>query len=301
MSILEKIVTQIEGIDVRHGIKMRTNIESIDPAMREKGEQFLEKYLKFCKEHNKTLDYGVESYIWMINMMMYEQVQLVSTGEYSCKSFADANERVYNNPEVMEKYMHGLMLSQFLWKHHCDVFDFFLTSIASFKGKNVKSYLEIGGGHGLFLSEAIDILGSTVKYDCLDISNTSLEIAKGFIDSNNVNYIHSNIFDYKPEVKYDLITMGEVIEHVEDPVSLINSLIGLLNPDGQAFITTPTNAGTLDHIYLFRNKQEILDVIDRAGFEVVSDFDVYSEDVTFEKAEKYKVPMMYAALIKPKK
>jgi len=301
MSVLERVVASIESIDQRHGMKMRSNLESMNGEMRLKGEQFLEKYLQFCKESNRSLEYGINSYLWMINMMMFEQVHLVRTGEYSCKSFADANEKVYGNPEVMEKYMHGLLLSQFLWKHHCSILEFFLETIETFRGTGIDRYLEIGGGHGLYLSEAMNILGPEVSYDCLDISKTSLEMAQGFIGHDEVTYIHSNIFDYSPDTKYDLITMGEVIEHVEEPVGLIRSLKNLLSPGGQAFITAPTNAGTIDHIYLFRNKQEILDVIDEAGFRVVRDFDIYSEDVSAEKAIKFKVPMMFAALIEVSK
>lgn len=299
MDLLKDIVEKIKLKSFRHGKKLESNLATMPPEIRAKGNFFIKQYLEFCKKVNKSLDYGIESYMWMINMMIFEQIQLVKTGEYSCKSFEDANRNVYNNPELMDKYMHGLMMSQFLWKHHYKVLEFYLNSVKKYgQDKQIESYLEIGAGHGLFLAEAISILGKNVKYGCLDISEASLNIAKNFIEVDNVDFIQANIFEYDSNLKYDFISMGEVIEHVEDPVRLINSLSKLLTSQGHAFITTPTNAGTIDHIYLFRNKGEIIEVINKAGFNVVEDFYIYSEEMDEERAEKLKIPMMYAAVIK---
>jgi trans-aconitate methyltransferase len=94
--------------------------------------------------------------------------------------------------------------------------------------------------------------------------------------------------------------MGEVIEHVEDPVALLNKLKELLAPNGVIFMTTPTNAPSIDHIYLFRNALEVIDVIHEAGLEVIEDIKVYAEDLPEEMAIKLKVTMMYGCFLKLK-
>ncbi len=299
-SLLNHILKTIKEKNPRHGKKITKNLENIGDEYYKKSAEFFNKYALFVKGEGKDVDYGVDCYLKMIGIMMYEQVDFFRTGEYSCKSFEEANKAVYSNPEVMESYMHGLLLSQFLWNHHYKVLEFFIEQINSVKGQ-VNKYLEIGGGHGLYLSEAMEILGTNdIDYHCVDISAGSLEVAKKFVDNPKVSYRQYNIFDYDEAEKYDFITMGEVLEHVEDPVALLEKLGSLLKPDGMTFITTPTNSPAIDHIYLFRNAPEIIEVIHKAGFEIVKDFKIYSEDVSEKRAEKLKVPMMYAALIKKK-
>ena len=92
--------------------------------------------------------------------------------------------------------------------------------------------------------------------------------------------------------------MGEVLEHVEDPVALLTRLRTLLNDNGIIFITAPTNSPAIDHIYLFRNAQEIREVIGKANLTIVEDIGIYVEDVSIEVAEKLKITLMYGAFLK---
>lgn len=296
---LELIIDKIRTRNPRHAKKIAGNITGLDHEFQTRANRFYDQYLDFVSSVGKSLDYGVESYLRMISDYIYEQVRFAESGEYSCKSFADANERVYNNPEVMDYYMHGLMLSQFLWKHHYDVFDFFVSYLDELT-RNVSSYLEIGGGHGIYLAEAMDILGEKARYDLVDISPSSIEISRGFLVGRPVNYYLSDIYDFDSTGKYDFITMGEVLEHVEDPLSLLKRLNSMLSEEGMAFITAPANAPAIDHIYLFRNAADIRDMIDQAGMEVVEEVSFFAEDVTPEEAERLKVALMYAAFIRKK-
>jgi 2-polyprenyl-3-methyl-5-hydroxy-6-metoxy-1,4-benzoquinol methylase len=188
-------------------------------------------------------------------------------------------------------------MSQFLWAHHYNILLFFNDVIAE-NSKNISSYLEVGGGHGLYASEAIKQIGEKATYHLVDISQSSIDIARMMIDNNKVSYFLSDIFNYHPASKYDFITMGEVLEHVEDPVKLLKNLTTLLNDSGKLFITVPTNGPTIDHIYLFKNAEEIRSVISSAGFEIEKEFTIYTEDLPADMAEKYKVSMMYASVLK---
>jgi 2-polyprenyl-3-methyl-5-hydroxy-6-metoxy-1,4-benzoquinol methylase len=227
-------------------------------------------------------------------------VRFLETGQYSSKSFAEVNRRVYDNPEVMEYYMHAVLLSQFLWRHHYQMFCFFSKELEKRKA-STKNYLEIGAGHGLQVAEAIRILDAESKFTVVDISPTSLKIARRLVADRRVNFILSDIFQYQPVGKFDFITMGEVLEHMEDPKALLKCVSGLLAEDGVLFITTPTNAPTIDHIYLFQSDEDIRNLISESGFTVVSEFSRYAEDVSAEIAERFKVTLHYGACLRKSK
>lgn len=296
---LKNIIEKIQSGDPMHAKKLRRNLKSLDEGHLAKCDSFILKYDRYLKSIDKNLDYGIECYLKMIADFMYEQLRFMETGKYSSTSFDEVNKRVYNNPEVMGYFMNGLLLSQVLWKHHHQIFSFFADNFPRYNG-NAKTYLEIGGGHGLFISEAIEKLGSKTEFNLLDISPTSLEVSRKFIGEHPVNYILKDVFEFESTEKFDFITMGEVLEHVEDPVALIVKLRNLIADNGTIFMTTPTNAPSIDHIYLFTNAAEIRTIIDKAGLEIVDEISVYAEDIPEEKAIELKVTMMYGCFLKKK-
>lgn len=296
---LQSIIERIQQQDPLHAKKLKRNLKNLSSDYETKCNIFLEKYQNYLSSSNKSLENGVDNYLKMIADFMYEQLRFSETGKYSSTSFEEVNKRVYNNPEVMDYFMNGLLLSQVLWKHHYSIFSFFSQNFPKYKN-NIYNYLEIGGGHGLFISEAINVLGNNTKFTLVDISPTSIEVSKKFIGAHPVEYVLSDIFKYETNIKYNFITMGEVIEHVEDPVALLNKLKELLAPNGVIFMTTPTNAPSIDHIYLFRNAQEVIDIIQKAGLEVIEDIKVYAEDLPEEMAIELKVTMMYGCFLKLK-
>jgi len=229
--------------------------------------------------------------------MTAETVAFMHTEKYSSSTFQEVNKRVYANPETMEYYMHGLLLSQFLWKHHYQILEYFIKELPAFKGQ-ANNYLEIGAGHGLYLSMAMKVLDKKVKFSVVDISQTSINLAKNFTDVNRVDFMLSDISDFKGNARYAFITMGEVLEHVEDPLKLLSKLRELLDDDGAIFLTTPTNAPTIDHIYLFRNVTEIQALLKKAGFKILSEKQFPAENVSPERIEKLKITILYGAFLK---
>ena len=298
-SKLEYIVESICKQNPLHGKKITANTKAFDDEYLQRANRFLDKYSALLKENNQTLDDAIASYLQMIADFNYEIIQFLKTDSYSSSSFAEVKQRVYDNPEIMEYYMHGLVLSQFLWAHHYEMLLYFRKVIEDSK-KGIKSYLEVGGGHGLYISEAIQIIGDEAEYNLVDISASSLEMARKMIGSKLVNYTLTDVFDYSPEKKFDFITMGEVLEHVEDPVKLLQKLHSLVNDSGKVFITTPTNAPAIDHIFLFRNADDIRTVIDAAGFKIEEEKCVYAEKLPPKLLEKYKISMLYAGLLSKK-
>ena len=163
--------------------------------------------------------------------------------------------------------------------------------------KKTNSVLDIGPGHGFFSNIVIKNFPAIEKLDIVDISLESLEMTKKIIGSGEgrINYLQKDIFEHETEEKYDLIIFGEVLEHLDEPVTVLKKLIKYLSPNGYLWLTTPTNAPAIDHIYLFRSKDEIVELLIKSGLKVTNDFGCYAEDVPEEVAVKFDISYLYGA------
>lgn len=297
-NLFQYILDQISEINPMHGKKLKKSVKSLGQDYFNKAEEFYQKYNRILMNRGKSIDFAIDCYLHMCNDMMFEQLRFLETGKYSNSSFDEVNKNVYDNPEVMEYHMNGLLMSEMLWHHHYKVYSFFKENFKAYI-LITKKYLEIGGGHGLFTQEAVnDLLNADI--DVVDISKSSIELSKQFVEGGDVNYYLKDVFEYNSQSLYDFIVMGEVLEHVEDPIALLKKLNSLLNENGRVFITTPTNAPTIDHVYLFRTREDIAKIINKAGFEIEKESCIYAEDLPAETAEEMKITMMYAAFLKKK-
>ncbi len=295
---LTEIIEMIEKKNPMNAKKIRKDIDLNDPEFMRMVGRFYSKYEQYLKKINRSLEYAVDSYLQVVSDMFYEQLRFMQSGKYSCSSFSEVKQRVYDNGEVMDYYMNGLAVSQFLWRQHYEMLSFFSRNIAKY-GKDAGSYLEIGAGHGLYVAEAIDQLSSGVHVDVLDISTSSIEMTKFFVEkSDKIRFINQDIFDYHPDTCYDLVAMGEVLEHVEQPRHLLRRLFEIMNENAILFITVPVNSPAIDHIYLFSSSDQVRSMIEESGFTVVEDLAVCEKDVPENIAEKERLPLMYAAFAK---
>lgn len=298
-AILDRILQKIADKNPSHAEKLKLNLTDFDGEYSHLANLFFDQYNAYLERTGIRLDFGIDCYLHMIEDMLEERLKFIREDQYSNSSFDDVEKRIYGNPEIMTYHMHGLVLAQFLWFDQYERILFFRRQLGKYFPSRNK-YLEIGGGHGLYMFEAINTLPETKQFDLVDISQSSLDLARGIISNDRVSYYLKNIFDFTESETYDFITMGEVLEHVEDPLSLLKKVGSLLNHDGVCYLTTPINAPMIDHIYLFRNETEIRDMFDAAGFEVIEEKIVISEKISEKQAAKFKVPVMYAAFIKRK-
>src|SRR5258707_126360 len=137
------------------------------------------------------------------------------------------NRDVYSSLQVMRSYMVALALSYFLWPHHYRLYSFFLETIAARRGR-VASYLEIGPGHGLFLAAALEELGAE-RYVGVDLSSVSLDMTRSMLRFSAEgrpmpSLLHASVDDFAPSERFDFITMGEVIEHLDDPRPILRKI-----------------------------------------------------------------------------
>lgn len=299
MKPLQSVLSQIKKKNPKHFEKLELNLNGYGDTFEIDANRFLQRYQKHLEKQNKDLSFGVDCYLHLIDDMIEVRIDFIRTGRYANTSFVDVEKSIYSNPEVMTYHMHGLVLAQFLWFDQYERVLFFMNNLEKhFTSKG--QYLEIGGGHGLYLLEAIRLLSDAQSFTLVDISESSLNLAKGIANNENVNYLLKNIFDFEDHEKYNFITIGEVIEHVEDPLALLTKTANLLTDNGVCYLTTPINAPMIDHIYLFNNAEEIRTMFDKAGLQILEERIVISEKMEPLKAAKRKVPVMYAAFVKRK-
>jgi len=80
-----------------------------------------------------------------------------------------------------------------------------------------------------------------------------------------------------PESRFDAVLMGDVIEHLADPLEMMRTVARILKPGGVVLVSTPDIAGwagrllqvkPVEHIYYF-NPTTISALLGKAGLEVV--------------------------------
>jgi 2-polyprenyl-6-hydroxyphenyl methylase/3-demethylubiquinone-9 3-methyltransferase len=112
----------------------------------------------------------------------------------------------------------------------------FIKSSVSLKGKKV---LDVGCGGGI-LSESLVSAGADVTG--IDQGGKVIQIAKLHAKESGVKikYKHINIEDFymNTDERFDVITCLEMLEHVPDPNSIINTCSKLLKPGGKIFFST---------------------------------------------------------------
>ena len=299
---LAELLEEISSKDKLHSKKISGNIAFI----KDKYSSELEELLQLVQAYFENLELDTErvasDYLKMIADMRTEGLYFYKHGKYRCANQQIANEYVYSKPYVMSYYMNALLVSQVMWKHHFNIFMYFQDQLGKlFNDHSNLSILDIGPGHGFFSYLVKKEFPDYEKLDLIDISETSLTMTKGIIgyDEDKISYFQQDVFDYQDTNKYDFIVLGEVLEHLDEPKQILRKLSKLLKPGGLLWLTTPTNAPALDHVYLFKTKEEVFDLIKDAGMETVGSCNYFAEDMDEATALRFKVTNLVGLFCKP--
>jgi len=291
----------IESISKKNPLQdkaIKSFLNKQDKIYWDRAEDFAEKFLSFIEKQNIPIRYIVNAYLKMCRDMMIEQVKFKKHGKYTCHDSAQANKNVYSSESEMKSYMYGLALSQFLWPNHYMMYDFYV--MESKKLTDVRSYLEIGPGHGLFLVEAIRLFHGAY-FLAIDISpiskRISEEIVRHFTENSQCEFRVQDVNQMETE-KFDYIVMNEVLEHLDNPESVLRKIHGMLDSKGRFFITTCANCPAIDHVYLYDSVAHIRKQIQESGFNIVSDLPLAVGDFDESEWDEGKVEVNYAAMLK---
>lgn len=303
-TFLEELIHEIEQKDPLHYKKLKVNLNLIIESQKKQFDELLNLIFQYFTKLNIKPNDLAGDYLKMVNDMRREGLYFLKSGEYSCKNQSMAFDKVYSNEGIMSYYMNALLISQILWKHHFNMFIFFRNNLNVYFNANDKiNILDVGPGHGFFSFIIKNSIPNFQKIDIVDISNSSLIMTEKIIGKENgkINYHNADIFNFNSDFKYDLIIIGEVIEHLDKPIEILKKLSNLLTNKGVLWLTTPTNAPALDHVYLFRSKNEVDELIRKSDLDIIDSYGCYAEDVTDEIAKKFKVSQLIGAFCKKKK
>lgn len=132
--------------------------------------------------------------------------------------------------------------------------------------------LDIGAGHG-FLGL---VMGKENRLACYDVIEEDPYCAASWQATMKATLPHlpCQRFDHWTKVngRYDLIVLSHVLEHLNHPQQVIQSLKGLLNPGGCIFIDIPHRDyrfknDVYPHVYFF-NPKSLIGLVNRAGYNV---------------------------------
>lgn len=249
----------------------------------------------------ESAEEAARSYNHMCMDFLTEQIRFKKTGKYLLDDAAVAHAEVYGRPDVMRYYMVGLLLSYMFWPNHYAMLRFLDEHL---EGRTIRKYLEIAPGHGLFTARALRA-SPGLRGTLVDISPTALEVSTSILEAFDVDVAKLRIVqgDFLRvdlgDSGFDFISMGEVLEHVNEADAFLERAAALLSSDGAIFMTTCANCPALDHVYHFRSVNEIRQLIARAGLTIRAEMARPSDPFPEEAWERELVTINYCCILAP--
>jgi 2-polyprenyl-3-methyl-5-hydroxy-6-metoxy-1,4-benzoquinol methylase len=295
-SCLERLTDLQLSIFPEHAVYLTKRFAAISDRDLRFAELVAEKITRIA---GTDLHRVCEDYRWLSDIMLEEEVHFRRTGRYRLSTFAEADAQVYSNLDMMPRYMNGVLASQLWWRNHSEMLQYFHSD---FLGGNPPDFrhLEIGPGHGLFLSMAA-ASPRCRSAQGWDISDTSIANTRRALSSmgfdGKVILRKAGIMD-APRENFDSITFSEVLEHLERPADALAALRDLLAEEGRMFLNVPVNSPAPDHLYLFQTPEQVFDMVINAGFYVVSSRLSSSTGVTLEYARKRNLTISVGIIVR---
>lgn len=98
-----------------------------------------------------------------------------------------------------------------------------------------KRVLELGCANGVMTRVLAE---QSLKVDVVEGSANYISYVRGLV-GERVTFYHSLFEDFEPEHFYDDIILASVLEHVEDPVGLVQNASNWLEPRGRIHVIVP--------------------------------------------------------------
>jgi 2-polyprenyl-3-methyl-5-hydroxy-6-metoxy-1,4-benzoquinol methylase len=261
----------------------------------------LEAYLAHALDNGASLELLAASYDLVVRDTLREQIFFRRNGRYRHSRYEEVAASVYQEPEYMTRYMHGLAITAFVWPNHAAIRRWFERAIRALPPGG--SYLEVGPGHGLYLIAALRE-GAFERALAVDLSPTSVELTEKLLASRRFGRIPKcdvELIDFlsaKLPGEQAVITMGEVLEHVEQPEAFLKRASELVASSGRVVITTCIDSPAIDHIYRFESTNHVLSMARDAGLEAIDTLELPHEGTSLEECAREKLPINIAMVLR---
>lgn len=220
-----------------------------------------------------------------------EEYHFRRNGCYRFSTYDEVADFVYHNEDYMKTYMRGLLVSQVLWTNHVSVMHYYKSCFLNKFEPNNARHIEVGPGHGLFMHLALQ----SEKFEHCegwDISDSSIEETRenlatlGYDNSKYSLYNRDALSIAEQPLSIDALTISEVLEHTENPQKVLLSIYRGMKPGSRIFVNIPLNCPAIDHIYLYKKKEEIIEQVVNAGFKLIDVEEFPVTGFTLERARK---------------
>jgi len=121
-------------------------------------------------------------------------------------------------------------------------------ALPNFKG----TVLDVGTGDGAFLTEALNKIAN------IAVGIEPSVAAIRFNKNPEIEIVQTSFEEFNTDMKYDLITCFQTIEHLNNPKVFLNKFIEFLNPGGYIVISCHTNNSIINKI--LGEKSPIFDI-----------------------------------------
>lgn len=274
------------------------------PMLKENEICGLQRLIEFYESLGNSISDIAGCYLLFIQVVMEETMYFAEHGTYRYSTFNEVSRDVYFNDNYMTKYMIGLGLSTYLLNFHLESMRFYDEFIRSVKGSR---YLEIGSGHGEYFVKAIELSGLDF-FHAVDLSKTCVDMTdkythfcctgRGVELRRDIIIEQRDFFSFVPSEKYDVIVMGEVLEHVEKPGDFLRQMVRCSHEGTLSYVTTVIDAPERDHIYHFHTPGEVFDTVESSGCTIKDYRLVTHNNKPVEKVMKLHQPVLVAMILK---
>lgn len=262
----------------------------------------IEDYIKYLLSTGLDREYIAQSYLMIVDELFSEEIYFRKTGKYRYSKLSQIENMVYHDDTYMNKYMIGLAITTYFWINHIKLKRFFKKCMINFSKKN-GIYCEIGPGHGIYFIEVLKNCNFE-KYVGIDISSTSISLTNKIVNSgyfgnfDNVQLLQADFLNINNLEQVNILVMGEVIEHVEDPGQFLRKSYEVTSDNSLIFLTTCINAPAIDHLYNPGSVEKLEELFKLHSFDIEDRCIISRAGTTLSESVEKKLPINVAYLLK---
>jgi len=269
----------------------------------------LEFLVRFFCTQGISVEQQAEAYLNFIQEIMEEQLYFRRNHQYSTHDYGSLCQSLYGNNQYMQGYQIALAIAEYIWSNHIYILRWYEDELKAVCSNKANRYLEVGCGLGMNLLHTMQVT-NVGHYYSLDLSEKTVELCnrllayaeeRGILNKKSYevkcgNFFNSQIMEGRD--KADILTMFEVLEHVPNPDEMLERIKDVTTGGAQIFLSTPINEPAPGHIYLFKNIQDVLDLVERHGFVIENKVCAAAGGIELEIAEKRELPITIALRLK---
>ena len=296
---LQRLTDIVMSVWPEHAAYIEKSLAARTEALLDTSDKIAEAILQLAAPEEIN---HAEDYRWLCAQIMEEELYFSRHEKYRYSTFEETNRYVYSDHDFMRRYMNGLLYSQVLWFMHASSLHFFRQRVASRVAPG-GSVLEVGSGHGLLLYLALRDLGMgrAVAWDLSQVSLDQTRKALGRLGAlDRAEFAIQDVHAADPtSEQFDLVILSHLLEHLENPVSVLQSIRSLLRKGGHLYVNVPLNAPMPDHLVLLETPAEVTKMLADGGFNILEVSYHTTQAAPLSKALRTKTAVTCSLICEP--